>query len=174
MMINRKKIIFKLQLFYLTLNWCINNPFVRQSKMMLCLKKMRAFKLRYNVRHLGQSEDWIFCASLVTSTCKVWCNTLFHICQVLFCRYWIGKLLLPLHMITQFDIKSHKRAIPTHHDRDVYVRPAEVLGGLWRVVPHDKHLVEVRQPLEPRDGLDKHVGPLIRQHHHCRGEHDDE
>jgi len=35
------------------------------------------FTLRHNVqRHLGQSEDWIFWALLVTRTCNVWLNVL--------------------------------------------------------------------------------------------------
>ena len=38
--------------------------------------KRREFTLPYNVRHLGQSEDWIFCLSLVTPT---WHNVLSRI-----------------------------------------------------------------------------------------------
>jgi len=32
-------------------------------------------------RHFGQSEDWIFCVSLVMGTCKVWHSMHSRICQ---------------------------------------------------------------------------------------------
>jgi len=39
----------------------------------IMLDKKRKFTLcHYVQRHLGQSENWIFCVSLVTRTCNVW------------------------------------------------------------------------------------------------------
>ena len=44
--------------------------------------------LRQNVQHhLGQSEDWIFCVSLVMHVCNVWRNTLFRICWYNGCHF---------------------------------------------------------------------------------------
>jgi len=58
-------------------NWPIDYLFVGQSEMNLL-----EFTLRHNVQHhLGQSEDKIFCVSLVMCTCNVWHNALSHICR---------------------------------------------------------------------------------------------
>jgi len=42
-----------------------------------------AIWLLHNQRgtYFGQSEDWIFCVSLVTLTGNVWCKTFSHICR---------------------------------------------------------------------------------------------
>ena len=76
--------------------WPYQQPVCRTIWNGVMCDKRREITLHHNIRyHLGQSEDWIFCVTLVTRTRNVWRNVLSHICQsidvissVLSIRYW--------------------------------------------------------------------------------------
>jgi len=61
-------------------------PFVATKRHFRCSDKLVVdtssyVTLRYNVRHLGHSEDWLVFVSLTTCTCNVWRNALSRICR---------------------------------------------------------------------------------------------
>ena len=48
----------------------------------------REIMLGHNAqRHLGRSENWIFCVSLATSKFNIWLNILSRICQSIGCHF---------------------------------------------------------------------------------------
>jgi len=85
-------------------NWRINKPFVRPPDM----------KIRCEIaeHHLGQSENCIFCFSMTSHTCRVWCNVLTHICQSIGHHYKgsVDKLILRLWLFA--DTKKVCSLIP--------------------------------------------------------------
>ena len=67
------------------INWCIDNTCqnVRQRKVANWRGKPCNFIMH---SHFGQSEDWIFCVSLVKCTINVWRLRLFRICWHIKCQ----------------------------------------------------------------------------------------
>jgi len=66
---------------YRTGNWRNDNPFGEHLKWCYVGHKVGIY-VRHNIQHhLGLSENWILCLSLVTNTSNVWNNAFFHNCR---------------------------------------------------------------------------------------------